>query len=136
MQNGLNVMSLKVKQWVGKESIDNKVSEIRATYITSTPDQLLTYLRKYDQAKEFLYRHNMGYVPSYILAEAARTGQGHIDVANSIINAMDIFDNANANIETIRLNGKKDVGLASTFEEVDNIVEDTITKLSNYYNKG
>lgn len=100
--------------------IDANAGAARLRYVTDTPGQTAVYLRKSQQAKEYLLAYalnTLATVPPYIASEATATSKTPFVLATEIAAITALWDDQlSPAIEGVRIGGKQAVLAATTAE--------------------
>lgn len=110
--------------------VDGAAGQARLRYISSSPGQAETYLRKETQARTWKAGGYVGSPPSFIAAEATVLGEDPIDVAEDVIAQADTWENGKGpEIEATRIGGKAEIRDATTEAGIEVALAATITAL-------
>lgn len=109
-------MPLEQRRAAALDQIDRAAGAARVRYITSVPGQEAVYLRKMQQAKEYLAAYAedpMAAVPPYIEAEAAALRISGYELAQQVLTVASLWDDVlSPAIEAQRIGGKRAVEVA------------------------
>lgn len=114
-----------------KYNIDVYAGYIRQKFITTSPGQEMTYQEKADQAADFVaagYPTDVSNYP-FIQAEMDAMEKTKEQAADDILLQRAAWISAGAMIERHRLTGKRQVNSATTINEIQTIVAETIALL-------
>lgn len=116
----------------GKLQIDNVAGNARTRYITSAPGQEMTYLEKSEEAADYAAAGYPADTTNYpfVAADATAYSITPQQAADQILAQRAVWITAGAQIEQVRLNGKNQVNTATTQQDVQLIVETTISALN------
>lgn len=95
-------------------AIDAAAGAARQRYISDVAGQSAVYMRKADQAAEYVAAGYTGTVPPYIAAEATARGMTATELADEVLEVADLWDTeVGPAIEAQRVAGKKAVAAAA-----------------------
>lgn len=116
----------------GKLQIDNVAGNARTRYITSAPGQEMTYLEKSEEAADYAAAGYPADTTNYpfVAADATAYSITPQQAADQILAQRAVWITVGAQIEQVRLNGKNQVNTATTQQDVQLIVETTISALN------
>jgi len=109
-----------------KDAIDEAAGAARARYITTVPGQESTYMTKEQEARQYLADGTVG---PMLQAEADATGKTVDVIANEIVTVADQWAQLGAQIEALRMAGKKQVDEAP-WDQHRGIVETVVNQLN------
>lgn len=110
--------------------VDGSAGQARLRYISSSPGQAETYLRKETQARAWKAGGYVGPAPSFIAAEATVLGEDPIDVAEDVIAQADVWENGKGpEIEATRIGGKAQIRDATDEAGIETALAATIAAL-------
>lgn len=113
------VLSLDMLRADACMSVDVAAGAARLRYITDVPGQGAVYLRKLEQARDFVARAGADPVPAYIAGEAQATSLSPMDAAARILAIASQWDDVlSPAIERVRIAGKVAIAAAQTSAEV------------------
>lgn len=111
--------------------IDLKAGHVRLRFITDIPGQQATYMRKTEEARDYVEGVYSGLpTPPYLAAESAATGMSPRECAEAILaTAKKWNESIGPYIENVRISGKKDVNSATTTAKVAVALANAISTL-------
>lgn len=114
------------------EEIDRAAGAARLRYITEVPGQQAVYLRKLQQAREYLDLPDAEAVPPYVAAESEAMGIGFAEAAQRIVAIAQQWDDViSPAIELERVRGKRLVELSPTVEAVQACAQQAVAALAS-----
>lgn len=114
--------------------VDAVAGEARRRYITDVPGQQAVYVRKLEQAQQYLVAYALdaqASAPPYIAAEAAALGVSAFHLATQVMSIAEFWDDTlSPAIEAARISGKAAVSAAESPEAVESARDAAIAALN------
>ena len=110
--------------------IDTAVENARMKVVTPGSGQAMAYQQKYEDALLFLSNPGIdpGEVP-HVYAEVGITAPTAAEVAQVVVNLRSLWRNVSAQLEHLRLAGKKGVELAENEDDIDAAIAGVVASL-------